>query len=163
VTNDIIGKAFKRNIRMVFGHPLVELSEPKTLAGAFLTRDAQKITPSRREPCSSRTFLEVVVNLGEIRTERNSLRDNGVDFASVSRNHERLITGNVARNNYEMHRPRAVRVDSVGAALVLKSGRAPCTPFMRITSSWTKLPEPSNVMIPIPSCNPAGGFWRVFP
>src|ERR1700730_639397 len=88
-------------------------------------RDAQKITSSRREPCSSRTFLEVVVNLDEIRTERNSLRDNGVDFASVSRNHERLITGNVARNNYEMHRPRAVWVDSVGAALVLKSGRAP--------------------------------------
>ena len=97
-----------------------------TPSSAFLTRDAQKITPSRREPCSSReTFLEVVVNLDEIRTERNSLRDNGVDFASVFRNHERLIAGKFVRgDNYDMHHPRAVWVDFVGAALVLKSGRA---------------------------------------
>jgi hypothetical protein len=143
--------------------PQSNIRDAQAPLGAFLTRDAQKITPSRREPCSSRTFLEVVVNLDEIRTERNSLCDNGVDFASVSRNHERLITGNVARNNYEMHRPRAVWVDSVGAALVLKSGRPPLNAVNDNNVLLDKIARTVERYDPNPVLQSSRGGLRVLP
>ena len=86
-----------------------------------------------------------------------------VDFASVSRNHKRLITGNLARNNYEMHRPRAVWVDFIGAALVLKSGGATLNTVYENNVLLDKMARTVESYDPNPVRNPAGGVLRVLP